>query len=54
ARIWKISFNENSKISAYYNEFPELNHHEINGFVQPKGNFCYNFLFDEDDHPKIK
>lgn len=31
--IWKINFNETSKIPAFSNCFPELNHNEINGFV---------------------
>ncbi len=30
--IWKIKFNETSKIPAFCNEFPELNHNEMNGF----------------------
>lgn len=34
ARIWKIKFNENSKIPAFYNYFPELNHNEMVGFTQ--------------------
>jgi len=33
ARIWKIKFNENSKIPAFYNYFPELNHNEMVGFT---------------------
>ena len=32
ARIWKIKFNENSKIPAFSNYFPELNHNEMAGF----------------------
>lgn len=31
--IWKINFNETSKIPAFSNCFPELNHNEINGFL---------------------
>lgn len=31
--IWKINFNETSKVLAFSNCFPELNHNEINGFV---------------------
>lgn len=31
--IWKINFNETSKIPAFSNCFSELNHNEINGFV---------------------
>jgi len=30
---WKSEFNENSKIPAFCNKFPELNHNEIIGFV---------------------
>jgi len=31
---WKIKFNENSKILAFANYFPELNHNELVGFSQ--------------------
>ena len=31
ARIWKIKFNENSKIPSFFNIFPELNHNEMTG-----------------------
>lgn len=31
--IWKINFNENTKIPAFSNCFPELDHNEINSFV---------------------
>ncbi|MDO8530036.1 MAG: bifunctional phosphoglucose/phosphomannose isomerase [bacterium] len=34
ARIWKIKFNENSKIPAFYNYLPELNHNEMVGYMQ--------------------
>lgn len=34
AKIWKISFNENAKIMAFSNYFPELSHNEIEGFWQ--------------------
>ncbi|MBI3638404.1 hypothetical protein HY227_01525 [Candidatus Wolfebacteria bacterium] len=56
---WKIKFNENSKIPAFCNAFPELNHNEINGFdVSPatRGlaeNFYFIFLMDENDNPSI-
>ncbi len=33
ARIWKIKFNENSKIPSFYNAIPELNHNEMVGFT---------------------
>ncbi len=33
-RNWKIKFNENCKIPAFYNVFPELNHNEMVGWTQ--------------------
>jgi glucose/mannose-6-phosphate isomerase len=60
AYIWKIKFNENSKIPAFYNVFPELNHNEMTGFDVEETtqhlsqNFIFLILFDEEDHPKIK
>ncbi len=32
AHIWKISINEDAKVPAFYNVFPELNHNELAGF----------------------
>jgi glucose/mannose-6-phosphate isomerase len=68
ARIWKIKFNENSKIPAFWNYFPELNHNEMVGFEKVKSqkskvkitiqnskfNFYFIILKDQSDHPKIK
>lgn len=49
----KIKFNENSKIPAFTNVFPELNHNEINGF-NPGDNFFFIFLSSFNDHKRIK
>jgi glucose/mannose-6-phosphate isomerase len=60
AYIWKIKFNETSKIPAFYNVFPELNHNEMTGFDVKETtknlsqNFIFLLLFDEEDHPKIQ
>ncbi len=60
AYIWKIKFNETSKIPAFYNVFPELNHNEMTGFDVKKTtknlsqNFIFLIFFDEEDHPKIQ
>jgi glucose/mannose-6-phosphate isomerase len=60
AYIWKIKFNETSKIPAFYNVFPELNHNEMTGFDVKEAtknlsqNFIFLLLFDEEDHPKIQ
>ena len=32
ARVCKIKLNENAKIPAFFNEFPEVNHNEMEGF----------------------
>ena len=56
ARIWKIKFNENSKIPSFFNYFPELNHNELVGFSSLKKsfrNFHILVLKDASDHPKI-
>jgi glucose/mannose-6-phosphate isomerase len=54
ARIWKIKFNENSKIPAFYNCLPELNHNEMVGFTNVKktNNFSVLIIKDKDDHPR--
>ena len=49
----KIKFNENSKIPAFTNVFPELNHNEINGF-NPGDNFFFIFLTCDKDNDRIK
>jgi glucose/mannose-6-phosphate isomerase len=60
AYIWKIKFNETSKIPAFYNVFPELNHNEMTGFdikevtKNLSQNFIFLILFDDEDHPKIQ
>ena len=55
---WKIRFNENVKIPAFYNVLPELNHNEMIGFLSKPNQFRDKFscvLFkDSTDHPSIK
>ncbi|MDD5433684.1 MAG: SIS domain-containing protein, partial [Candidatus Pacebacteria bacterium] len=53
AKIWKIKFNENSKIMAFWNYFPELNHNEMVGLTNLKGGFYFIILKDSNDNPKI-
>lgn len=53
-RIWKIKFNENTKIPSFYNVLPELNHNEMNGWEKNLGPFHIIFLKDEDDLPRVK
>ena len=54
ARIFKIKFNENSKIPAFYNYFPELNHNEMVGFTDKKkaSNLYVLIIKDKNDHER--
>lgn len=60
ARIFKINFNETTKIPSFYNSLPELNHNEMTGFdVKPinkhlSGGMSFIFLRDKDDNERIK
>lgn len=51
---WKIKFNETGKIPAFYNVFPELNHNEMQGFDTFDDKFCFVFLKDKSDHPRVQ
>ena len=53
AMIWKINFNENTKIQSFFNEFPELNHNEMVGFTNLIGNYHFLILEDVQDDPRI-
>jgi len=57
---WKISFNENTKIPAFFNTFPELNHNEMSGFDNSlkskklSQNFYFIFLQDKSDDLRLQ
>lgn len=53
----KGQFNENSKVHAFHNSFPELNHNEIIGWETAQENQLRSkviFIEDESYHPQIK
>lgn len=56
---WKIKFNETSKIPAFYNVLPELNHNEMTGFdvtekTRPLSDkFYFLLLEDPQDNPSV-
>ena len=54
ALVWKIKFNENTKIPAFCNYFPELNHNEMVGFSRFNEKFFLIFLMDKNDRKEIK
>ena len=51
---WKIDFNENSKVHAFCNMLPELNHNEIVGYTNVIGDYHVILIKDEDDHMRIR
>ena len=51
---WKINFNENSKIHAFCNFFPELNHNEMVGYTNLNGEYYVIIIKDENDEMKIR
>ena len=59
AYVWKIVLNETTKIPAFYNVLPELNHNEMTGFDVIKSTsalserFHFIFLKDKSDNPRI-
>ena len=59
AQNWKIKFNETTKISAFCNVFPELNHNEMTGFdlvdktKHLSDKFHFIFMRDSKDNPRI-
>lgn len=54
ARVWQISFNEDAKIPASWNSFPEANHYETTGYTQTDGNRVAIMINDPADNPRIK
>ena len=52
ALVWKIKINENSKVPAFWNFFPELNHNEFVGFTNPQTKFSVMILRDNNDHER--
>ncbi len=53
ARIWQINLNEDAKVPASWNNFPEANHYETTGYTQTDGNRVAVMLRDPEDHPRI-
>ena len=53
---WKGQFNENSKHLAWVSVLPEMNHNEVDGFVNPRaviGRIAAVLLRDPGDHPRV-
>ncbi|MGB4759474.1 MAG: bifunctional phosphoglucose/phosphomannose isomerase [Candidatus Saccharimonadales bacterium] len=52
---WKISFNENAKHVAWWNQYPEFNHNEFLGWTkQPQDKpYCVIDLRSSLEHPRV-
>ena len=51
---WKIRFNDNSKILAFYDTLPETMHSEVAGFEHAEGNYYALFFYDQEDSVRMK
>ncbi len=52
-RIWKIKMNENVKIPAFFNVFPEMNHNEMVGWTRLNFHAAFVYLISQYMHPRI-
>lgn len=50
ARRWKVQFNENAKLPAFFSELPEADHNELCGWSGD--DFVAVLLEDSDQHPR--
>lgn len=51
---WKCQFNENSKIMAFNNVFPEMNHNETAGFENLNASYHALILRFDEDHRRTQ
>jgi glucose/mannose-6-phosphate isomerase len=51
---WKCQFNENSKVMAFNNVFPEMNHNEVEGFENLIAGYYSIILKFDEDHRRIQ
>lgn len=50
---WRQQVNENSKMTAWENVVPEMNHNELVGWCDVQDNLAVFFLHSASDHPKV-
>ena len=52
---WRTQINENAKLPALHHVFPEMDHNEINAFINmSRKNFIAIMLRDKKDHERIR
>ena len=54
ATRFKTQINENAKIHAFWNTFPEMNHNEIVGYTELYGKYHMVIFGSDSDHPRTK
>ena len=54
AMKWKTDINENAKIPAFYNVYPEFNHNELNSYVNKVCDFHVIIIRDDEDLGRIR
>lgn len=54
AKKWKLNFNENTEIPAFYNVFPSATHNEIAGFAKRGEEFYVLIIKSDDDDARLK
>ncbi len=54
ANRWKMMFNENAQVHAFAAAFPELNHNELEAFINLKADFYLIIIRDDQDSLRIK
>ncbi len=51
---WKLSFNQNTKIPCFVNEFPEVVHNELQGYEEKRDDHYLIIIRDDLDNKYIK
>lgn len=54
ARKWKLNFNENTEIPAFFNTFPSATHNEIAYFLRNNSQFYVLIIKSEEDEQMLK
>jgi glucose/mannose-6-phosphate isomerase len=52
--LWKIKFNESSKVPAFNNVLPEMNHNELVGFEKPPFPAAALMLLNKNAHGRVE
>ena len=51
---WKTQINENAKMAAFWNVFPEMNHNEIAAYQSMDSKYAPAFIRDRNDNERVR